>query len=120
MKLYYISIIHPVQWVGCGLDNRGIAVGFLEWVTDFSLRLYGCTDSRSCVASYPLGTEESLLRWEGRGWEDYDSPTSNLHIHKWSTISTPPYLQTLRSIYIPEGQAQVEFCALLHLVFFHS
>jgi len=120
MKFHDVSIIYRVYWVGCGLDNRGIAVGYLEWATDFSVRHYGCTDSRSCVASYPLGTEDSLFRWEGRGWEDYDSPTFSLHVNKWSTISTPPCLQTLRSIYVPESPAQVEYCAIRCSVFFHS
>lgn len=49
MKLYDFSIIHPVYWAGYGPDNGGIAVGFLEWTTDFSVRHYGCTNSRSYV-----------------------------------------------------------------------
>ena len=106
MKLYDFWITHPVYWVECGPDNRNIAVGFLEWRTDFSVRHYGCTDSRSYAASYPLGTEDSFLSWKGRGWEDYPSPTSSLHVNKWSTISTAPYLQKLRSIYVSEGPAQ--------------
>jgi hypothetical protein len=75
MKLYGISIIHLVYWVGCGLDSWGIAVGFLFWVTDFSLFIFGRThwvlmtlslvvktgDGKVTIHLYPV----SMLRISG-------------------------------------------------------
>jgi hypothetical protein len=121
MKLYGVSIIHFVYWIGCGLESWRIAVRVLFWMTDFSLFFYGRTDSCSCVASYPLGTDESFLGCEDRRWEDYHSPTSSVHVkNKWITIYIPPYLQILSSIYVLESPAQVEFRARRNSVFIHS
>lgn len=79
-----------IQWLGYGLDDRGIVVWFPAGARDFYLIQNAKTTSRVFVASYLIGTGSSFLTIKVLGCEAVVS----IHLHGMYTDNLYLYIPT--------------------------